>query len=378
MWKLVPILSVCLLLFYISDKRSIVRTDKYGENYYISKEILFFFFAAMIMAVFVGLRTRGNDTSTYRSIYESLRGNANYFKSIDWLNFAEAPGFTFINNLFVRLKLSTQSFLMIYALFTVLCYLWFIRKYSTNIFLSVYFMITMGVYTFTMAAIKQTVAVAILLIATDKAINKRYIQFVLIVLLAELFHPFAFVYLIVPFLFFEPWTIKTWWLLLGTYIIARSLSVSMDELLMMTELLGASYSEMSFIGEGVNIFRVAVVWVPVFISFWGRRYISRYNDRICNLFINLTMINAMIMFIGLFGTANYFARLANYFLIFQTLALPRLFKCFDKRSERVMIMLSMFCFFAYFYYGQVLAQGRFDDQFSFMNIIDFIKQIFYY
>ena len=42
------------------------------------------------------------------------------------------------------------------------------------------------------------------------------------------------------------------------------------------------------------------------------------------------------MFIALFGTANYFARLANYFLIFQTLALPWMLSYFDYKSKKTL------------------------------------------
>ena len=50
---------------------------------------------------------------------------------------------------------------MIFAIVSVSLYLWFIREYTNSITLSIYFFTTMGVYTFAMAAIKQTIAVAL-------------------------------------------------------------------------------------------------------------------------------------------------------------------------------------------------------------------------
>ena len=73
------------------------------------------------------------------------------------------------------------------------------------------------------------------------------------------------------------------------------------------------------------------------------------------MIINLSMMNSVIMFIGLFGTANYFARLANYFLIFQCLALPMILQQFTASSERQLRFLSVAGFLAYFYYDEVLA-----------------------
>ena len=241
--------------------------------------------------------------------------------------------------------------------------------------LSIFYFFTMGVYTFTFAALKQTAAVAFLVIATDRAIQGKNIKFLVWVIAAELFHPYAFVYLIVPFMFFKPWSRKTWWLLLGTIIVAFGLQNFLGSILEVTYSLGANYNADSFMGEGVNLFRVMVVWVPVVISFLGRDLYSE-DDRIENLFINLSMVCAMIMFIGLFGTANYFARLANYFLIFQTLSLPGLFRVFKRGNRSVVIALSIICFLAYFYYESGILRGGFDSQYGFLTISEYFIQLF--
>lgn len=56
-----------------------------------------------------------------------------------------------------------------------------------------------------------------------------------------------------------------------------------------------------------------MVWIPTALSFILKDKLINDGSRAENLFINLSMINAEIMFLGLFGTANYFARLANFF-----------------------------------------------------------------
>ena len=82
------------------------------------------------------------------------------------------------------------------------------------------------------------------------------------------------------------------------------------------------------------------------------------------------------MFIGLFGTANYFARLANYFLMFQCLALPRILQKFDRPSERMLRFSSEVGFLGFFYYGTAVAQGSFDGNYSFITVSEFLKQLF--
>jgi hypothetical protein len=94
------------------------------------------------------------------------------------------------------------------------------------------------------------------------------------------------------------------------------------------------------------------------------------------MIINLSMMNSVIMFIGLFGTANYFARLANYYLIFQCLALPMILQQFTASSERQLRFLSVAGFLAYFYYDEAIANGSFDSNYAFISAADFIRQLF--
>lgn len=376
MTTLMPTVVLGLLLIFISDRQSEYIGDPYGSKSYVYKDRLFFGLAVLVLGVFVGLRTRGNDTYTYKMMYESIPAAGKLFTGIEWTNLSSAPGLTLLCRILRRLGASAQDYFMVTGLFVTTVYLWFIRKHTTNLSLSAYYFITMGVYTFSMAAIKQTMAVAFLMFATDVAIEKKWIKFAFWIAIAELFHPYAFVYLVIPFLFFSPWTKGTYILIVGTIIISLFMSQFLGALDVLTSSLGYSYDTDAFTSDGVNIFRVIVVWVPVLLSFLGRRALKESTDRSTNLIINMTMVNAVIMFVGLFGTANYFARLANYFLIFQTLSLPWLLRFFEDNSRNLVKYCSILCFFFYFYYSNVLAQGRFDDTYSFMSIFQYLSQLF--
>ena len=375
MSKLIPIIVLSMIFAFAADRGSGYSYDTRGIKQYTSKNRIFFVALVLVMAVFVGLRISGNDTQTYRQMYERIPDGIEAILSVDWTDLAAAPGHQFISGCLKYIGASTQDYFMFFALTSVPVYLWFIRKYTCNLTLSVYFFITMGVYVFSMAAVKQTAAVALLLIAADRAFEKKYLQFVLWLLVAELFHPYAFVYLIVPLMSFIPWTWKTYVLLAGTAVVSMGLSRLMSGILAMTDALGGDYSATEFLGAGVNIFRVLVVWVPVGLSFLARKYIRVNSDRISNYIINLTMVNAMVMFVGLFGTANYFGRLANYFLIFQTLSLPLIFNYFTKQSKKLLIVAAVLCYFVFFYYEHVIANGRFDDGYYFITFFDYIRQL---
>lgn len=376
MLKILPIVLCSLFLAFLSNNQSKYTLDDNGRKVYYKKEKLFYFIMAASLAIFVGLRTRGNDTYAYRQMYEGIDAGAGSIGNIDWLNFSAAPGLQFLSILLKKLGASTQDYFMLTALITNGIYLWFIRKYTCNILLSIFYFITMGVYGFTMAAIKQTMAVAFLLFATDNAIQKKWIKYLFWVMIAELFHPYAFIYLVVPFVTFHPWSSGTYYLLAGSIVVAFLLPRLLPAIDAVTGSLGYSYGENEFAGEGVNIFRVLVVWVPLVLSFIKRARLRRSDDRAMNIIVNLMMVNSVIMFIGLFGTANYFARLANYFLIFQALALPWLLGLFEQSDRTLLTRASVIGFSAYYFYSAGIVHGGIDANYNFITFWEYLKQLF--
>ena len=376
MTELYPVLFLSLLLAFLSEKNSSKRLGKPGESEYITKDSVFYLVMIIIMAVFVGLRTQGNDTSSYLHMYDMLPSGMDGLNSVSWLSFAQAPGYRAVSIIFKTLGFSPQDYLMAFALFTVPVYLWFVRKYTNSIFFSVFFVFTMGIYTFAMAAIKQTTAVAILMLATDKALQKKYISFLILIAIAMTFHAYSFMFLIIPFLDFKPWSRTTIFFLAGTAFVAVSFNYLLAPMLSLTSALGAEYSEEDMTQQGVNIFRVLVVWVPVFLSYLQKDALQKMNSRKANIFINATMINAMIMFIGLFGTANYFARLANYFLFFQAVSLPLLLDLFDVERKTLLTAGAIAGYSGFFYYEQVLANITFDFNYDFISFSDYLNQLF--
>lgn len=108
---------------------------------------------------------------------------------------------------------STQNFLMFWAFLTVSCYIIFVHGYSANYWLTIFQLFTTGCYTFAFAGIKQAAAIGIAVIAVMLALKKKWVPFVACVLAAALIHPYALMYLLVPFMEFRPWSKRTYWML---------------------------------------------------------------------------------------------------------------------------------------------------------------------
>ena len=354
MTKIIPVIVICLFLAFFSD---VFSTKSSLKNNYEYKEKFIWIIIAFAMAVFAGLRVSYNDTFTYIYEYEEIVNSKLDFSDFNWALGAN-PGFRIVAMILKYIGFSANGYLMFYSIITYTIYIWFIHKYSTDFLMSIFLFICLA-FTFPLAAIKQCVAVAFCLIAVDKAINKKWCWFIFWILIAETFHAYSFMYFIVPFLFFVPWKSKKTYLWIVFFlIIGIMLKPLLGTVLSITDSLGDNYTLEDFSGEGVNPLRLAVCLVPLVLSFILRKHISNTNSemgRADNLCLNLSFLNGEIMFVALFGTANYFARLANYFYIFPVITLPRLFNMFSPKWRTPIKFAVIVCYFLFFYYSACLA-----------------------
>lgn len=371
MWELVPISLAGVVLAFLSHAGS-----EYDPLHcrYRRKDSFFYAILVVVMVLFVGLRTGYNDTGVYQHLYNTTPSSGDLLEGMNW-ELGENPGFFLTNRILQRLGFSTQSYLMLYAVITVAIPLWFYRKYSCDFPMTIFLFITFAGYTFTLAAIKQCTAMALGMIAVDRVLQKKYPEFLFWVLLASTYHPYALMYLLVPLLTFRPWSIWTV-IMLGTFAVAGFIMESLlGTILDITDLLGESYNAESFTGEGTHPLRLAAVSAPVLISYLTQKNIAAENSKTNNLMLNLSMLNAEIMFVALFGTANYFARLANYFLPFQAVAVPWLFTHFEPKSKKLITVVAAGCYIFFYIYSNAIKES-FDHHFYSTTLWDYLASLF--
>ncbi len=366
MTKLLPITITSIILAWVSQHTTWGEPLPNGKQ---RRDKLFFLILTVCMILFVGLRTAYNDTSTYLLVYRETDTTT----PISWV-LGNNPGYLVIIRLCKSLGFSEQTYLLLYAVFTVSVYLWFVRKYSTDLCFTVFLLFTTGCYLFTLAAVKQCVAIAFGLLAIDRYLKNHRIRAIVYLLIALLFHPYIFMFFIIPFLNYQPWNRKTRFLLIGFILAGLALQPLLGTVVDITSIMGETFDTKDFSGEGVNPFRLAVSAVPIVLSYLSRKVIWEENNKLQNLFLNLSMLNAAIMFVGLFGTANYFARLANYFLIFQTLSLPWLLHHFEVRSRRLLLILAITGYLGYFVFENFIHR-RFDSVYYSIPLIQYIKSL---
>lgn len=366
LWRLLAVSLVIAFVIQYRDKRmNMLKSD--GS----SRDKLFTLLLILYLGIFCGLRTWYNDTVTYIQIYEQAPVLAD-FAGANTYTFAHGIGFAYLNSIMKTVGFSAQDYLMFYSLFTAFCYVRFVRKHVQSFSLAVFLMFATGFYTFAFAAIKQCVATAICLLALEFLFRKKRIAFIILVVFASLFHPYALVYLLLLFMDFRPLTWKTYLYVALFVAVGFGLNSLIGTIVDVTTMMGANYDMNSFVGEGVNIFRVLVCFVPLVLAFLCGRNLFDHSTRTENILFNMVMLNALIMFVGLFGTANYFARLANYFLPAQVVVLPWILRKIGGKDRQIITMFCILGYTGYFIYGNRI-QHIFDNCFSKISLWQYIS-----
>ena len=370
MSKLWILLVVSLIAAWFIDQRDQDLLSRKGKQEHIITTLL-----AIILIFFCGLRVWGNDTVTYLQMYDQAPLFNDLLSNKSEISFSGGLGFHYAMSILKTLGFSSQNFLMFFSVITIIPYIVFIHKYSEKMTWGIFMMFVTGVYTFSMAAIKQSLATAFCLMAVDAAIEKKWWKYTLWMILAILSHPYAAIYLIVPFLFFKPLTKKTYILCVCMIVLGLCMGPLMNTILDVTSLMGANYTEESFSGAGVNIFRVLVCFAPIILGFLYGKELFIISKREDNVIFNITMMNALIMFVGLFGTANYFARLANYFLIGQVIILPWILERVNKKDKKWLKIACVVGYCLYFIFENAIKKS-FDLEYAQITIWEYISSFF--
>ncbi len=370
MIKLWTLFIPILILAYFTQKNDEMLSER-GKG----KDKFFTCIIILVLVLFCGLRTFYNDTGTYRMMYENAESVKDYIKDPS-NTFSQGWLFGLISSLFKELGFSFQDFLMLFSFLTVTPYVLFVRKYTPHFLIGVFLMFTTSFYTFTFAAMKQCAATAVCIMALDFAIRRKWVKYFLLIALASLFHPYAIIYALVPLMMFKPFTKRTY-IYIAVFIAAGfGLEFLLKTVLDITDMMGANYDAETFVGEGVNIFRVLVSFVPLALGAIFKDVLFEDSSDTDNIMFNLAMLNALIMFVGLFGTANYFARLANYFLPAQVITLPwLLYKIGEKQKDDILKVLCVAGYTGYFIYDNTIRH-IFDNEFAQISFLKYISSHF--
>lgn len=368
MTNLLLIIAAALLLAYCSEHHIMVIARSNGK--YIDLPVIIII---IMLSLFCGLRTAFNDTQTYISGFQNAPTLAEFWAGKP--KFFGNPLFNFLQDFFRHhISDNYHLFFVTIAFFTISCFVIFLKKYSTNFTFSILLFFTLGLYISNFAAVKQCLAMAVLTLAIPKLLDRKYISYYLLVLVAILFHSYAIMFIILPLFTKNPWTAMTYITILGIVFVLFTFETTITNFLEYAEGLGKEISETEvFETQSINIFRLAVFSVPPLLSFVFQERLRTQFNRTANIMINMSILSFLVMCLGLVSAGNLFGRSAIYFEIGTIAIFPwMLNQIFNKQSSRLIMLVASICYFIFF----LIDTTSFSIEYRAISIIDFFAEIF--
>ncbi len=215
-----------------------------------------------------------------------------------------------------------QVFLIAVAIFIEVVVAYLIYKYSPLPWLSFLVWNCMGFYTFGFSAIKQSIAMGLIMIAFVGIMEEKPKQFTLFTILAAFVHKPAFIFIPAYYLSKRKFTLQT----LLIYICgAIVVFINKNQIVKLME---DFYYEEGIVGDSADLGgRFFLILLFIIAGFALRGFNGKYFSKVANLIV----IAAVLQMFS--GFDNIFTRLTDYYLQFLIIFIPLSFA--DYKDEKL-------------------------------------------
>lgn len=215
-----------------------------------------------------------------------------------------------------------QVFLIAVAIFIEVVVAYLIYKYSPLPWLSFLVWNCMGFYTFGFSAIKQSIAMGLIMIAFVGIMEEKPKQFALFTILAVFVHKPAFIFIPAYFLSKRKFTLQTLIIYIFSAIIVF---INKNQIVKLME---EFYYEEDFVGDSADLGgRFFLIVLFIIAGFALRGFNGKYFSKVANLIV----IAAVLQMFS--GFENVFTRLTDYYLQFLIIFIPLSFA--DYKDEKL-------------------------------------------
>lgn len=305
--NLILIISLYLIVFKI-DK---IKNSK--KIFCISVFILF--------SLIQGLRSFniGNDTRNYVGFFELSKG-ISLIDIILMKQWSIEPGYGILMKICASMNFTPQIFLLTVAVIINGGLMYYIYKYSDNPFVSVIIFMGVEFFTLSFTALRQMMAVIILLNSYTYIDKKKPIKFVLMVLLAASIHKTALIFLPVYLLKNVKVNLKTIYIGIGICVISQLIAIPII-IFISQKIFSQSYL-VNIVGGGITQALVILVYLTLGIFIYKDSI--HKEEGINNTYIIFIYFAFFIQTLAC--RINMVNRLIWYFYIFIIVYLPNMKK----------------------------------------------------
>lgn len=346
------VLLIAVHLFAKSTGRIYqVRVRGHLENRYTWLPVLMIVVPMILLA-----GTRGNigDTAAYRS---GFLNSPSSLAAIPSLLTAEGKdkGFS-VFTLLLKFLIGNHDkiYFTVIATICLMCVVTIYRRHSCNFIMSMFLFIASSDYVqWNYNGMRQFIAVAVIFAAANLLIQKKYLQYIAVILLASTIHATALI--MIPICFVvqgKPWNTRTV-LFLAAVIVAVTFVPQLNDLI--TDVM-ANTQYSGEVGqyletEGTNILRVLVFCIPPAMSLMFKGRIGRANIPIINLSVNMSIASMGAYIVSSVTSGIFVGRIPIYFSLYNYILLPwTVENVFEKKSARLVYGALIVCYMAFYYY----------------------------
>ncbi len=337
MFQYIALLLILLSLLYVFNPRALAKTSNTSKFAYFSSCGLLMLLSALKAS------TVGNDTPEYVRIFEISPELELGLSRYEY-------GYILYNKLLYYISSSPQIVFICTSLFVFAGFSRFFWKYSEMPWLSVLFFFLMGEYAFVMSALRQSIALTILLFAFESIYYKKYILFIAFTLFASAFHVSALLFLIcLPLSFIN---LNSRFIILFIFISIISLTLFGDILDIALSYVTAyqRYVDGVYFEGETRMASLLQLLLSVIILIIG--YSSFRKGKGINSLMVVVHVIAVYLYI-LCMKVNLIDRFAIYFSVFSLVFLPNAIN--NMHIDRKKIAVYTFVLYYSFYVGIALV-----------------------
>lgn len=379
MQKLIILYVGTFFLALLSQKYHPIPIGSNSRQHFMRDRMDIFTVAIVVwLTLFSGLRTNYNDTGQYIIYFrEAATSLAEHFATSTETGFADNPLYYIVEVIFKGVLNNYHAWFVFTSFISSWVMVKFFRHYSHSYAWAILLYIAVGTYIMYIAAIKQALAVAILMCAIPYANRRNWLVFYALVILAILFHTHAFLFAVVPFLLGKPWGKRTWTAFLLTFVAMLTYNTTFGAFLNFAQSIGANVVDIEvFDGHSVNFIRIVVYAVVPVMALIFRKRLFSHSTKMNNLFVNMCVVGWFILMIGTVNGGNLFARMAGYFEWGVAIALPwMIFKLFTRQSQKLVFSFAGLLYTVYFLYEFGISKG-FDSDYIAITFAEFVRRLF--
>ncbi len=257
------------------------------------------------------------------------------------------PGFYILTKIIGEIHFSTVFYFAVTSAIICLSLFFFIKRYASNKSYALYFYYTIGLFAFSLAGLRQALAMSICLFAYEAARRRKIIPFLILVGAAYLQHKSALFFLPVFFVGWVPWKAKYHLIILSTFGIV---GLFFHEIYtMVTEWMDYNYAIEST-GNG-GIFLIILLIIGFLGVVYRKKLMETNQDSL--FFLNMHFVVILLWIFRMFTrTAE---RPTFYYLYASVILLDRILSLklegeAEERTKRFLILSSIIFFGLFFLY----------------------------